>query len=123
VKQSITRFINIKISIILDINKEKQGIKMGDKRYFVYIMTNKNNNVLYTGMTNNLVWRVYQHKNKLLKGFTNRYNCIRLVYYEIYNDPYSAITREKQIKAGSRRKKLEMNEKINPLWKDFSSEF
>jgi len=123
VKQSLTRFINIEISIILDINREKQGIKMGDRRYFVYIMTNKNNNVLYTGMTNNLVWRVYQHKNKLLKGFTNRYNCIRLVYYEIYNDPYSAITREKQIKAGSRRKKLETIEKINPLWKDFSSEF
>ena len=64
-------------------------------------------------MTNNLVFRVFQHKNKLLKGFTNRYNCVKLVYYEIYDDPYSAIIREKQIKAGSRKKKLEMIEKNN----------
>jgi len=96
---------------------------MGNRQYFVYIMTNKNNNVIYTGMTNNLVFRVFQHKNKLLKGFTNRYNCVKLVYYEIYDDPYSAITREKQIKAGSRKKKLEMIEKNNPLWKDLSNEF
>ena len=96
---------------------------MGNKQYFVYIMTNKNNNVLYTGMTSNLIFRVYQHKNKMLKGFTNRYNCVKLVFYEICSDPYSAICREKQIKGGSRRKKLEMIEKNNPLWKDLSSEF
>ena len=79
---------------------------MGNRQYFVYIMTNKNNNVLYTGMTNNLVFRVFQHKNKLLKGFTNRYNCVKLVYYEIYDDPYSAIPREKQIKAGIQKKEI-----------------
>ena len=88
------------------------------KQYFVYIMTNKNDTVLYTGMTNNLVKRVYEHKEKLINGFTKKYNCTKLVYYEIFSDPYNAIAREKQIKAGSRKKKITMINSMNPMWKD-----
>ena len=73
-----------------------------DKHYYVYILTNRNNSVLYTGITNDLKRRVYEHKKKLKEGFTSRYNLDKLVYYEIGNDAYSAISREKQIKAGSR---------------------
>jgi putative endonuclease len=81
-------------------------------------MTNKSNNVLYTGMTNNLIRRVYEHKEKIIDGFTKKYNCTKLVYYEIFNDPYNAIAREKQIKAGSRKKKIELINSMNPNWKD-----
>jgi putative endonuclease len=93
-----------------------------DRNYFVYILTNKNNTVLYTGVTNNLSRRVYEHKEKLVDGFTKRYNCSKLVWYEIYNDSYSAISREKQIKAGSRKKKLELVKNRNPEWKDLYNE-
>ncbi|MEK9138650.1 MAG: GIY-YIG nuclease family protein [Bacteroidota bacterium] len=87
--------------------------------YFcVYIMTNKSNTVLYTGVTNNLVRRVYEHKQKLVKGFTSKYNVTKLVYYEASTDINSAIAREKQIKAGSRRKKIALIESMNPEWKD-----
>ncbi|KPL01590.1 MAG: hypothetical protein AMJ90_07545 [candidate division Zixibacteria bacterium SM23_73_2] len=89
-----------------------------DKQYYVYIMTNKNNDVLYTGFTNNLKRRVYEHKNGLCKGFTKRYNIVKLVYYEIFQDSYAAIAREKQIKGGSRRKKIELIEGVNSKWKD-----
>ena len=89
-----------------------------DKKFFVYIMTNKNNTVLYTGVTNNLVRRVYEHKEKLIEGFTKRYNCTKLVWYEIYDDPYNAISREKQIKAGSRKKKIDLVNSMNLEWKD-----
>jgi len=81
-------------------------------------MTNKNNDVLYTGVTNNLKRRVYEHKNGLCKGFTKRYNIVKLVYYEIFQDSYAAIAREKQIKGGSRRKKIELIEGVNSKWKD-----
>ncbi len=93
-----------------------------EKNYFVYIMTNKNNSVLYTGVTNDLARRVYEHKEKKLAGFTKRYNISKLVYYEVFNDPYYAIAREKQIKAGSRKKKLELIESMNPMWKDLYDE-
>ena len=89
-----------------------------NKQYFTYIMTNKNNTVLYTGVTNDLVRRVYEHKNKLLEGFTKRYNIIKLVYYETFEDPSSAISREKQIKGGSRRKKIDLINSINKEWRD-----
>ena len=88
--------------------------------YYVYILTNKNNTVLYTGVTNNLERRLYEHKNKLIDGFTKRYNVDKLVYYEVTTDIESAIAREKQIKAGSRKKKLELIDKINPAWNDLS---
>ena len=89
-----------------------------ERQYYVYIMTNKTNNVLYTGMTNDLVRRVWEHKEKLIKGFTSRYNITKLVYYEIFATAYDAIAREKQIKAGSRQKKLDLINKVNPEWKD-----
>ncbi len=89
-----------------------------NQQYYVYIITNKNNTVLYTGVTRNLLKRVYEHKNKLTKGFSNRYNLDKLVYYEIFDDSYNAISREKQIKAGKRKKKMELINSINPDWLD-----
>ena len=87
--------------------------------YYVYIMTNKMNTVLYTGVTNDLMRRVYEHKNKLdIKSFTARYNVNKLVYYETTNSIQSAIEREKQIKAGSRKKKEDLINEFNPDWKD-----
>jgi putative endonuclease len=74
--------------------------------------------VLYTGVTNNLKKRVWQHKQKLVAGFTSQYNVGRLVYYETSRDALSAISREKQIKAGSRRKKIALIETMNPEWRD-----
>ncbi len=74
------------------------------KRFYIYIMTNKVNTVLYTGFTNDLVRRVYEHKEKIIEGFTKKYNINKLVYYEIFSDARNAIIREKQIKAGSRKK-------------------
>ena len=81
-------------------------------------MTNKANTVLYTGVTNNLKRRVYQHKEKLNEGFTSKYNINKLVYYERFTSVEEAIAREKQIKAGSRKKKMELIEKENIEWKD-----
>jgi len=84
----------------------------------VYILTNKNNTVLYTGVTSNLVKRTIQHKEKSVPGFTKRYNIDKLVYFEFYTDIRDAIAREKQIKAGSRKKKIELIESMNPEWSD-----
>ena len=81
-------------------------------------MTNFTNKVLYTGMTNNLIKRVYEHRNKIIEGFTKKYKMTKLVYYEIFDDPISAITREKQIKGGSRRKKIELIINSNPEFED-----
>ena len=89
-----------------------------DKQYCVYILTNKHNTVLYTGVTSDLKKRVYLHKHKLVEGFTKRYNVDKLVYFEVFNDPYNAISREKKIKAGSRQKKLDMVNGKNPEWRD-----
>jgi len=88
------------------------------KEYYIYLLTNKHNNVLYTGVTNDLIRRVYEHKNKVQKGFTEKYNVDRLVYYEMYNDISDAITREKQIKGWTRKKKNELISQFNPKWKD-----
>ena len=92
------------------------------KNFYVYIMTNQNHTVLYTGVTNELRKRVWQHKQKLVPGFTKRYNVNKLVYYEICEDSYQAIVREKQIKDGSRRKKMDLIDKMNPDWKDLAEE-
>jgi putative endonuclease len=88
------------------------------KNYFIYILTNKNNSVLYTGTTNSLMRRVWEHKAKLIDGFTKKYNVDKLIYYESYNNPKDAIKREKQIKAGSKNKKLELINNFNPGWED-----
>ena len=89
-----------------------------EKQYYVYIMTNKHNTVLYTGITNDLRRRVYEHKNKLVDGFTKKYNITTLVYYEVFYDPENAILREKQIKAGSRQKKIDLISSMNSCWQD-----
>jgi putative endonuclease len=88
------------------------------KQYYIYIMTNRLNNVLYTGVTNDLVGRVYEHKEKLVKGFTKKYNITKLVYYEVFENIESAILREKQIKGGSRARKIKLIESMNKGWKD-----
>lgn len=88
------------------------------KEYFIYILTNKNNTVLYIGVTNNLKRRIYQHKNKLSDGFTKKYNVDKLVYFEQFNDPLNAIGREKQLKGGSRQKKIDLITKNNPHFND-----
>jgi len=84
----------------------------------VYILTNRSNGTLYTGVTSNLTKRVWQHKNKITKGFSARYNLTCLVYFELVEDMYQAIIREKQIKAGSREAKIRLIESTNPDWKD-----
>jgi putative endonuclease len=88
------------------------------KQYFVYIVSNKHNRVLYTGITNDLKRRIYEHREKLVSGFTKKYNVSKLVYYEICQDPESAILREKQIKAGSRKKKIDLINTMNREWLD-----
>jgi len=85
-------------------------------------MTNAHNTVLYTGVTNNLARRVYEHKNGLGSVFVKKYNVHKLVYYEIGNDINATITREKQIKGGSRKKKLDLINNLNPEWKDLYDE-
>jgi putative endonuclease len=95
---------------------------MYNKYYYVYILTNKNNRVLYTGVTNDLKRRVYEHKEKLVEGFTKKYNVSKLVYYQLCEDIYGAISREKQIKAGSRKKKIELINSMNEEWKDLYDE-
>jgi putative endonuclease len=82
------------------------------------MMTNKNNSVLYTGVTNNLVRRVSEHKEKYLDGFTKKYNCSKLVWYELYQKAINAISREKQIKGGFRKKKEDLINQMNPQWND-----
>jgi len=96
---------------------------MDNKIYYVYIMTNRNNNVLYTGITNDLERRIYEHKNKMIKGFTYKYNINKLVYFEQTSDVEAAIVREKQIKSGSRQKKVDLINSINDKWDDLSEEW
>jgi putative endonuclease len=88
------------------------------KRAAVYIMANSRKGTLYTGVTGDLVRRVYQHKTRVMAGFTSKYDCTCLVYYEAYDELPAAIAREKQIKAGSRKKKLELIESMTPEWRD-----
>ncbi len=92
------------------------------KNYCVYIMSSKSK-TLYVGMTNDIKKRVYQHKNHLIPGFTDRYNINRLVYVETVSDPLSAIAREKQIKKWRREKKVSLIDSMNPGWKDLSADW
>ncbi|MBI3536655.1 MAG: GIY-YIG nuclease family protein [Chloroflexi bacterium] len=85
-------------------------------------MTNQHNTVIYTGVTNDLSRRVWEHKEKIQNGFTSRYNVTKLVYYEVFDSIKSAIAREKQIKAGSRRKKIELVNTMNTEWRDLYKE-
>ena len=85
---------------------------------YIYILFNKKNGTLYTGVTSNLIKRVYEHKNKFVDGFTKKYGIDKLGYYEIFDTIVSAIEREKQIKGGSRKQKIQLIESINPNWLD-----
>ena len=91
---------------------------MTQRQPAMYIMANGRNGTLYTGVTNDLIRRVYQHKHGAIPGFTKQYNCTQLVYYEQCDEIITAIKREKQIKGGSRKKKLALIENINPQWID-----
>ena len=90
--------------------------------YFVYILTTQNNQVLYTGITNNLARRVEEHKTHTVGSFTQKYNVTKLVYYEIYESVEYALAREKQIKAGSRKKKIQLIESMNPEWLELADD-
>ncbi|MGB0720255.1 MAG: GIY-YIG nuclease family protein [Bdellovibrionales bacterium] len=94
---------------------------MKHKQYFVYFITNWTGEVLYTGVTNNLERRLYEHQHKLIKGFSSKYNLNKLVYFECFDNSESAIKREKQIKNWSRQKKDFLVETMNPDWSDLSS--
>lgn len=88
------------------------------KKYFIYIISNRYHTVFYTGVTNGIVRRIYEHKQKLVDGFTKKYNINKLLYYEEYSEPYLAISREKQIKDLRRSGKLKLIKKLNPTMKD-----
>ena len=90
------------------------------KRAYVYILSNKRNGTLYVGVTSNLVKRIFEHKEKVVNGFSAKYNLVLLVYYEEWWSIEEAIQREKKLKAGNRKKKLNLIESINPDWKDLS---
>ena len=92
----------------------------GQKSYYIYLLTNWNNKVMYVGVTNDLQRRLYEHKNKLVKGFTEKYNVDKLVYFEETDDVKSALAREKEIKKWRREKKNNLVCSINPEWKDLS---
>jgi putative endonuclease len=93
------------------------------KQYYIYILTNKSNRVLYIGMTNNLERRMFEHKYKLIEGFSKKYNLTKLVYYEATEDVNSAIRREKQLKNWHRGWKINLIKEFNPNWKDLNIEF
>ncbi len=93
------------------------------RQYFVYILTNKFNEVLYTGVTSNLIRRIFEHKNKLVKGFTKKYNVTKLVYFEETNDVRRALEREKQLKNWHRQWKINLINGFNSQWKDLSNDW
>lgn len=92
----------------------------GENQYYVYLLTNWNNKVIYVGITNDLRRRLFEHQNKLVKGFTKKYNVTKLAYFETTTDVASAIAREKEIKKWRREKKNKLVETTNPEWKDLS---
>jgi putative endonuclease len=98
-------------------------VKLMEKTYYVYLLTNWNNQVMYVGVTNDLERRIYEHRNKLVDGFTKKYNVEKLVYFETASDVLTAIEREKQIKKWRREKKNELVIEMNPEWKDLSLEW
>ena len=95
---------------------------MKSKCYYVYILTNKNNSVIYTGVTNNIERRIYEHKQKLVKGFTSKYNVTKLVYLEETKNINDAIEREKQIKGWLREKKIELINSVNQEWVELAQD-
>ena len=115
------------MSFPLNLSPRRQGagiqtVSGMNKQFFVYILASKRNGTLYTGITSDLVKRVWQHKNNSVEGFTKKYNVKILVYYEIYDDAENAIVREKRIKKWKRAWKLRLIEEKNPHWKDLYDE-
>ena len=103
--------------------ESERGVnKIEERKGYVYILFNKRNGALYTGVTSNLIKRIYEHKEKIIEGFSKRYEVDKLGYYEEYETIILAIEREKQIKSWSRKKKLELVEKVNPKWMDLYEE-
>ena len=96
---------------------------MNESVYYIYIITNKTNTTLYTGITSNLFSRIMEHREGIPGSFSKRYQLWKLVYYEVHPDKVSAINREKQIKAGSRQKKLDLINTMNPDWEDLLEEW
>ena len=93
------------------------------KQYYVYIFTNKGNKVLYVGVTNNIERRIFEHRNKLIEGFTKKYNLTKVVYFEVTEDIHSALEREKQLKNWYRDWKINLINSFNRDWKDLSEDF
>jgi len=116
-EQALVSLSTPSVIIGLDPIIQNQNI-MVPNNYFVYVLASKKNGTLYIGITDDLIKRVYEHKNNLVDSFTKKYNVHQLVYYETTNDIQSAIIREKQLKKWSRKWKLELIEKENPEWKD-----
>jgi putative endonuclease len=100
-----------------------QHLELQMSQYFVYILTNKSNKVLYIGVTNNLERRMYEHRNQMIDGFTKKYNLTKLVYFEEASDVKSAIEREKQLKNWHRDWKISLINQVNPNWDDLSEGF
>ncbi len=98
------------------------GSHDGSRQYYVYILANRTNVALYIGVTGDLKRRVYEHKQKLISGFAERHGIDRLVYYELYHDPESAILREKRLKGSSRARKNRIVKSLNPQWRDLYDE-
>ena len=92
------------------------------KQYYIYLICNKNNTTIYTGITSDIKRRIWEHKNKIVESFSQRYNLTKLVYYEVYDDPVNAITREKQLKSGPRGIKIKLINSMNPDWSDLYNE-
>ncbi|MDP2952665.1 MAG: GIY-YIG nuclease family protein [Chloroflexota bacterium] len=103
----------------MDRDREIRGVK---SQYYVYILANRTNVALYIGVTSDLNRRIYEHKQKLIRGFAERYGIDKLVYYEVYHDPENAILREKHLKGSSRARKNRLVESLNPRWRDLYDE-
>lgn len=114
--------MSFRIPCTLRDEKSFIGLEMKHHNYFVYIISNWNNNVIYVGMTNSLARRIYEHKNKLIDGFSKKYNLTKLVYFEHTHDVNAAIKREKEIKKWRREKKNNLIETLNPSWNDLSED-
>lgn len=97
-------------------------MRLKNHNYYIYVISNWNNKVIYVGMTNDIERRIYEHKNKIFEGFSKKYNLNKLVYYEHTNDVNAAIRREKEIKKWRREKKNKLIESMNPEWKDLADE-
>jgi len=108
--------------LALNIIKLESGFNMDEKNYYIYILTNFQNNIFYVGVTSDLIKRVFQHKNKLVKGFTEKYNVYKLVYFELHSDINEAILVEKRLKKWKREFKIKLIEKLNPEWNDLYNE-